>query len=172
MENGDKVEQYLLLAKNARGLALADLVAKCTAEPGLFTFGEILALPGVQEVRRAGAGVAGCSSLWRARRAHVALHCCLLFCCEWTPPCMPQLPSSPHAPSPGTCAQLRQSEHSSAYELLQLYAYGSWDEYRGGRGGVWGVSRELFDGGAIVQAVLPCVGPASTAHPPAVLTLS
>lgn len=51
MENGSKVEQYLLLAKAARGLGLADLVSKATAEPGLFTFGELLDLPGVKEVR-------------------------------------------------------------------------------------------------------------------------
>lgn len=51
MDNGAKVEQFVLLAKNARGLALVDLIGKATAEPGLFTFGEILSLPGVQEVR-------------------------------------------------------------------------------------------------------------------------
>lgn len=51
-DNTAKVEQFTLLAKNARGLALVDLITKCTAEPGLFTFGEILSLPGVQEVRR------------------------------------------------------------------------------------------------------------------------
>ena len=50
MDNASKVESFLLLAKNARGLALVDLIGKCTAEPGLFTFGEILSLPGVQEV--------------------------------------------------------------------------------------------------------------------------
>ena len=49
-DNESKVEAFLLLAKNARGLALVDLIGKCTAEPGLFTFGEILSLPGVQEV--------------------------------------------------------------------------------------------------------------------------
>ncbi len=50
-DNESKVEAFLLLAKSARGLALVDLIGKCTAEPGLFTFGEILSLPGVQEVR-------------------------------------------------------------------------------------------------------------------------
>lgn len=74
MENGAKVEQYLLLSKNARGLALVDLITKCTAEPGLFTFGEILSLTTVQE--------------------------------------------------------LQQGHHSAAFELLQLYAYGTWQDYR------------------------------------------
>lgn len=53
-ENAAKVEQFLLLAKSAKGLALVDLITKCTSEPGLFTFGEILSLPGVQEVRPVG----------------------------------------------------------------------------------------------------------------------
>lgn len=74
MDSAAKIEQYLLLAKNARGLALVDLIAKCTAEPGLYIFGEILGLPGVQE--------------------------------------------------------LQHSEHSSVYELLQLYAYGTWQDYK------------------------------------------
>ena len=56
MDNSLKVDQFLLLAKHARGLALVDLIGKCTAEPGLYTFGEILSLPGVQEV------------MWRGRQ--------------------------------------------------------------------------------------------------------
>lgn len=74
MDNTAKVEQFLLLAKNARGLALADLIGKATAEPGLFTFGELISLPATQE--------------------------------------------------------LQHSEHSAAYNLLQLFAYGTWQEYR------------------------------------------
>ena len=58
-DNAAKVQQFLLLAKNARGLALVDLIGKCTAEPGLFTFGEILSLPGVQEVSGRGRVVGG-----------------------------------------------------------------------------------------------------------------
>lgn len=46
------MEQFMLLAKNAKGLALVDLVTRATAEPGLFTFGEILSLPAVQQVSR------------------------------------------------------------------------------------------------------------------------
>jgi len=50
MNSNDKIEQYLLLAKGLRGLALSDLITKATAEPGLFTFGELLILPQVQQV--------------------------------------------------------------------------------------------------------------------------
>jgi hypothetical protein len=46
-----KIEQYLLLAKGARGRATGELIAKATSEPGLFAFGELLDLPSVQEVR-------------------------------------------------------------------------------------------------------------------------
>ncbi len=53
MENNATVEQFLLLAKAARGhsQALVELITKATAEPGLFTFGELLSLPSVQEVK-------------------------------------------------------------------------------------------------------------------------
>jgi COP9 signalosome complex subunit 7 len=50
-ENAAKVEAFLLLAKQAKGLAIVDLITRCTSEPGLVTFGEILSLPAVQEVR-------------------------------------------------------------------------------------------------------------------------
>jgi COP9 signalosome complex subunit 7 len=44
------MEQYLLLAKRAKGRALVDLIQKATAEPGIFTFAELLDLPLVKEV--------------------------------------------------------------------------------------------------------------------------
>jgi hypothetical protein len=50
MNSNDKIEQYLLLAKGLHGLALSNLITKATAEPGLFTFGELLILPQVQQV--------------------------------------------------------------------------------------------------------------------------
>lgn len=50
MNSSDKIEQYLLLAKGLRGPSLRDLITKATAEPGLFTFGELLILPQVQQV--------------------------------------------------------------------------------------------------------------------------
>lgn len=74
MDNNSKLEQYILLAKAARGLALADLICKAAAEQGLFTYGELLSLPSVQE--------------------------------------------------------LRAGEHSRAYSLLALFAYGTWSDYR------------------------------------------
>lgn len=43
-------QQFLILAKSTRGRALCELISKATAEPGIFTFGELLSLPNVQEV--------------------------------------------------------------------------------------------------------------------------
>lgn len=43
-------QQFLILGKSARGRALAELINRATAEPGIFTFGELLNLPNVQEV--------------------------------------------------------------------------------------------------------------------------
>ena len=45
-----KIQQYLLLAKNARGRAACDLISKATSEPGLFGFSELLSVPSIQEV--------------------------------------------------------------------------------------------------------------------------
>ena len=45
------MEQYLLLAKRAKGRALVDLIQKATAEPGTFAFAELLDLPNVKDVR-------------------------------------------------------------------------------------------------------------------------
>jgi len=68
------VEQFLLLAKSARGKALADLVARATADPGLYGFGELLDLPQIQS--------------------------------------------------------LRSTEHAPFVALLELFAYGTWLDYR------------------------------------------
>ena len=50
MDNNGKLEQFLLLGKNARGNGAADLIHKATAEPGVFAFSELTELPGVKEV--------------------------------------------------------------------------------------------------------------------------
>jgi hypothetical protein len=44
------MEQYCLLAKGARGLALADLIQRVTSDPQIFAFGELLSMPHIQEV--------------------------------------------------------------------------------------------------------------------------
>ena len=45
-----KIQQYVLLAKGARGRGLLDLISKATSEPGLFTFGELLDVPTIADV--------------------------------------------------------------------------------------------------------------------------
>ncbi|GBF99519.1 COP9 signalosome complex subunit [Raphidocelis subcapitata] len=52
MESDAKMQQYLLLAKSARGRALCELINKATAEPGLFAFGELLDTPSIAELRQ------------------------------------------------------------------------------------------------------------------------
>jgi hypothetical protein len=51
MDADAKLQQYLLLGKSAKGRSMCELITKATAEPSLFTFGELLDLPTVQEVR-------------------------------------------------------------------------------------------------------------------------
>ena len=45
-----KLEEYCLVAKGSRGRTLADVVQRATADPVLFAFGELLAVPSVQQV--------------------------------------------------------------------------------------------------------------------------
>eukprot|EP00951_Prasinocladus_malaysianus_P006113 scaffold43318_cov29-Prasinocladus_malaysianus.AAC.1 len=54
----NKIEQYCLLAKGVKGRALLDLIAKATAEPGLFHFGELM---DVESIRQA--------AIWSAKEA-------------------------------------------------------------------------------------------------------
>ncbi|KAK9820336.1 hypothetical protein WJX72_009146 [[Myrmecia] bisecta] len=57
MESEAKLEQFLLLAKRAKGLALSKIIEKATSEPGVFTFGELLDLPSVKELRGSESGL-------------------------------------------------------------------------------------------------------------------
>lgn len=46
-----QLEQYLLLAKTAKGAAAAELIKQVTEAPGVYVFGELLDMPNIQEVR-------------------------------------------------------------------------------------------------------------------------
>jgi hypothetical protein len=50
MDQAAKLEPFLLLSKNARGMAAADVVQKATSEPGIFAFGELMDVPGINQV--------------------------------------------------------------------------------------------------------------------------
>jgi COP9 signalosome complex subunit 7 len=47
-----RLEPFLLMGKSAKGAAAAKLVQDATASPGVFVFGELLELEGVQELQR------------------------------------------------------------------------------------------------------------------------
>lgn len=47
---GQSQEQFLLLAKAARGAALASLIHQVLEAPGIYVFGELLDMPAVREV--------------------------------------------------------------------------------------------------------------------------
>lgn len=126
-DNNAKSEQFTLLAKSARGLALVDLIAKATAEPGLFSFGELLSLPSVQEVSSTG-GLAGAEG-WEGRL--------LGWACSSPPPAR----THRTAPRKFLCPQLRGGQHASAYALLELFAYGTWADYNGE---TWDTQGRLF----------------------------
>lgn len=45
-----KLEEYCLVAKGSKGRILADVVQRATSDPVLFAFGELLAVPSVQQL--------------------------------------------------------------------------------------------------------------------------
>ncbi|KAH6933802.1 hypothetical protein HPB50_018281 [Hyalomma asiaticum] len=45
-----QLEQYLLLAKTAKGAAAAELIKQVTEAPGVHVFGELLDMPNIQEL--------------------------------------------------------------------------------------------------------------------------
>lgn len=47
---GQNQEQFLLLAKSAKGAALATLIHQVLEAPGVYVFGELLDMPNVREV--------------------------------------------------------------------------------------------------------------------------
>ena len=46
----NQLEQFLLLAKNAKGVAAAHLIKQVTEAPGVYVFGELMTLPNILEV--------------------------------------------------------------------------------------------------------------------------
>ncbi len=44
------LEQYVLLAKSAKGAAAQELVKQCLDASGVYVFGELLDMPNIQEV--------------------------------------------------------------------------------------------------------------------------
>ncbi|KAH8042219.1 hypothetical protein HPB51_021303 [Rhipicephalus microplus] len=50
MMQSSQLEQYLLLAKTAKGAAAAELIKQVTEAPGVHVFGELLDMPNIQEL--------------------------------------------------------------------------------------------------------------------------
>jgi hypothetical protein len=121
MESDAKIQQYLLLAKSARGRALCELINKATAEPGLFAFGELLDTPSIAEVipreDRARSSRALCLGRPTPRHARRAARA------------RTHTPRAPRRRRPRP--QLRQGEHAPFVLLLELFCYGTWPEYKG-----------------------------------------
>lgn len=67
MGDDGKIQQYVLLAKGARGRALGELISKATGEQGLFGFGELLSMPNVQEVGQGAAASLHTSCIWEIK---------------------------------------------------------------------------------------------------------
>ena len=51
--SANPLEQFVLLAKSARGAAAVELVKQVLEAPGVYVFGELLDAPNIQEVTTA-----------------------------------------------------------------------------------------------------------------------
>ncbi len=50
-EKQNPMEQFVLLAKSAKGAAAVELVKQALAAPGVYVFGELLDAPNIKEVK-------------------------------------------------------------------------------------------------------------------------
>lgn len=108
-------QQFLILGKSARGRALCELINRATAEPGIFTFGELLCLPNVQEVCFVGAF--GSKQGLAAGSTASSLVCQQII--------------HPHTVS---CLLQMTGEFAAHKSLLELFCYGNWSDYQGQHG--------------------------------------
>ena len=114
-----ELDPFILLARSARGRAAAELVLKATAAPGVFVFGELLDEPNVAEVGGGGRGGGGEKGI------------------RPMPPPPPLTVDPPDLLSPLCPFQLKNGDLAPYHAMLELFAYGTWADYRGeaGRGG-------------------------------------
>lgn len=49
--SGNPLEQFVLLAKTAKGAACTELIKQVLEAPGVYVFGELLDMPNISEVR-------------------------------------------------------------------------------------------------------------------------
>ena len=127
-KQADLVQQFVLLAGSARGRAAVELITHATSHPQLFAFSELLASPHIAEVRP-------ClpTSIFCLPLAPVpALARVFCFCSDSVFPiwfnfieCLQISFSFGMA-----LFQLKGSEHSSALDLLRLFAHGTWSDYK------------------------------------------
>ena len=143
------LEQFCLLAKSARGRGLVDLIARATADPNLFAFGELLDVAQIKEV----VFYPESRILFSSYDFEVSRHRVLWWKCKLSPKpiwvtSQIALLLTPltlnfrlvHFPLPVYFnrsrlhpPQLAGSEHESSLSLLKLFAFGTWSDYKGER---------------------------------------
>ena len=97
------LQQFCLLAKSAKGAACASLIGQALDHPGIFVFGELLDMPSVKEV--------------------------LTNTSQCPLPC--RLPAPPRTPYPSLASQLAGTAAAPHLQLLQIFAWGTWTDYKG-----------------------------------------
>ena len=104
-EDGAALQQFCLLAKSAKGAGCASLIGQAIEHPGVFVFGELLDMPSVKEARANST----------TRRSAAPYH-------------RPTRPIHTRRP---LASQLAGTAAAPHLELLKLFAWGTWTDYKG-----------------------------------------
>lgn len=120
--HSDALEGFTLLAKNTTGLQCVMVIKQVLREPSIFVFGELLQEANVKEVNK-----------------HVERTLCICIdCVECSTFRFLALCKLAHTVSivllglltTALCTQLANGEHASWYELLRIFAYGTYNDYK------------------------------------------
>lgn len=106
-------QPFVLLAKSARGAAAANLVGQAIAAQGVYVFSELLATPSIQAVRTRSSPPSYLVMSYGHDPAREPLELIL------------------RARSFVTGTQLAKGPHAASYDLLEIFAYGTWADYSG-----------------------------------------
>lgn len=103
-----KIEQFTVLLKMCKGPGVEDAVTNSLAAAGLFAYGELACLPSMQQVA---------FLVYTSNQPAVTVHLRLIIVLHCvTCPCY---------------MQLKGGDHDMALNTLELFAYGTWADYKG-----------------------------------------
>lgn len=154
MSESNELEGFLLLCKTSSGAQCVMVLQHVLKHPHIFVFGELLDIPSVKQVRDGylTAAIYSSGSNWRqwqsaasqSPAADLSKRRCYVHCCCDTARVHLRAPSvtqthvahrpflSPPLLSALSCLslQLADSEHRAWFDLLKVFAYGTYADYK------------------------------------------